>query len=92
MRVAGGILVGLGLVLLATTFANHMLGMMDVFRTVHEQAGYVRPGEMAGAMHRIMGRSLLLGGAGLVSLLAGLPLLIVGIVRAAVRRREAGES
>ena len=88
MRVAGGILVGLGLVLIAAAFASHIFGMMGAFRMVQEEAGYVQPGEMAGEMHRILGRSILLGGPGFLSLAAGLPMLIVGVIRAARKGRN----
>ena len=89
MRVVGGILVGLGLVLIAAASASHIFGMMGAFRKVQEEAGYVQPGEMAGERHRTLGRSILFGGAGVLSLGAGVPLLIVGIIRAAGKRPEA---
>ena len=88
MRAAGAILVGLGVVLIAAAFASHVFGMVGAFGKVREDAGYVQPGELAGEMHRILGRSVLLGGPGLLSLAVGLPLLIVGVIRAAGKGRN----
>ena len=79
MRLAGGFWVVVGLVLVGMT-AVTLSGVISEF---FKPEGPVSPGELGRRIRLSRGYSLV----GLGSLIVGMPLLIVGVVRAERRRR-----
>ena len=88
MRVAGGILVAVGLVMMLVSAGLTVLGMQHAYAQVQSADPQPSPAQFAGDLQTAIRYSLCYGAAGLLIVVAGLPLLIVGIVRGAGKRRN----
>lgn len=88
MRVAGVILMAVGLALTVTAVATWHTGMKDTFSRFESSEAQPSPADLARGIQTVTASSYQLGAAGLLFLLTGAPLLIVGISRAAGKEQE----
>lgn len=88
MRVAGGILVGLGLALILVSAGLTIFGMRGAYQRAQSAGPQPSPAELAGDLQTATHYGLRCGALGFLMIVAGLPLLIVGVIRAAGKRRD----
>ncbi len=81
MKIAGGILLGMGLLLVAVAFASTVFGIFGTFNRIAASPGMPAPGEVADQVADVVAVSLVLTAFGMLSVLTGGVLLLVGLLR-----------